>query len=65
MPKAETRRGKTPHGGDREVVYYFDDKWKPVEKSIATRVKIVEYDGKEPIHRVYGVLRRRDLVRDH
>jgi hypothetical protein len=62
MPKSELRRGKTPNGGDREVVYYFNDKWQPAEKSIATKAKIVEYDGKEPIHRVYADITRKDLI---
>jgi hypothetical protein len=36
--------GVTPHGGTSATIYFFDNKRKPVDESIATSCAIAEYD---------------------
>ena len=40
----ETRVHKTPAGGVKSVLFYFDDHWNPVDRDKATVVDIHEYD---------------------
>ncbi len=40
----ETRDGPTPHGGVSSRIYYADDDGNLVEREVATRARIVEYD---------------------
>jgi len=58
MPSTETIDGPTPAGGVRMTVQYTNDSGEPVEKEVATRAKIVEYDsaGLE-VRRTYAELR--------
>jgi hypothetical protein len=59
----ETKLGRTPNGGIYRTAFYKDDKGNLADKSVATRVEIVEYDqdGKE-IHRTYGPIQSADGV---
>ena len=41
---SESRVHKTPAGGVRSEVIYYDDYWNPVDKEEATTVDIHEYD---------------------
>lgn len=41
---SESRVHKTPAGGVRSEVFYYDDHWNPVDKDEATTVDIHEYD---------------------
>lgn len=41
---SESRVHKTPAGGVRSEVFYYDDHWNPVDKEEATTVDIHEYD---------------------
>ena len=55
----EERKGKTPNGGVKSVIHYLDDDGQPVEKDVATRCIIEEFDAEgESIMRTYGTLNR-------
>lgn len=41
---SESRKHKTPAGGVRSTIFYYDDHWNPVDKSEATKCDIHEYD---------------------
>lgn len=56
---SEERRGPTPAGGVRSRAFYTDAQGRPAEKSVATNMRIVEYDAAgEAIRTTYGRLRR-------
>ena len=63
MFSKETKLGRTPNGGIYRTAFYQDDKGNPADKSVATRVEVVEYDlaGKE-IHRTCGPIQGADSV---
>ncbi|MDI6893804.1 MAG: hypothetical protein QME70_04190 [Bacillota bacterium] len=44
MVKVERKDGPTPAGGAYAVAVYMDDEENVVDKSVATRVVITEYD---------------------
>ena len=53
----ESREGPTPNGGVRSEAYYSNDQGEPVDKSVATRIEIVEYDAEgKVVGRTYGTL---------
>src|ERR1700720_612849 len=49
--------GPTPNGGVRSAAYFTNDRDEPVDESVATKVRIVEYgaDG-PPGFRTYGTI---------
>lgn len=55
MATKQTLRGKTPNGGVKSTAFFSDAKGKPVDKSKATRVEIVEFNAAgEVVGRTYG-----------
>ena len=56
-PYKDVFEGPTPHGGVLMVTFYFDSKYKPIEKEKATLTITHEYDDhKRSIFRTYGTL---------
>lgn len=51
----EERQGPTPNGGVRSVIIYSDDKGNLVDRAVATRAEIIEYDAAgRVVMRTYG-----------
>ena len=57
-PYKEINACECIHGGTATVTFFFDSKYKPIEKEKATRAIVHEYDEKgRSLHRDYQVLR--------
>jgi hypothetical protein len=56
MTTSKEIKGETPHGGDRSVMYYLNDKGESVEKDKATKCEVVEYAKGKQIFRTYADL---------
>jgi hypothetical protein len=53
--KYEIRTGPTPAGGVRSEIIYLDENDELVDKEVAKRVEIIEYDRDDKvIRRTYG-----------
>jgi hypothetical protein len=49
--------GPTPQGGAYSIAYYRDENGELIDKAVASRVEIVEYDSRgNMIWRTYGTL---------
>ncbi len=57
----ESRNHKTPAGGVRSTIFYYDDHWNPVDKDEATMCDIHEYDENDTlIQSTIGFLNRKE-----
>lgn len=62
-PYKEINANECIHGGTSTVTFFFDSKYKPIEKEKATRAIIHEYDDKgRSLHRDYQVLRAGTII---